>query len=239
MASRGRLLSVVAILLAAGTALAAEEGKAKAPKPKEKAPPSALRGEYAILASQCQLSDEQKARLEAAVKAGDEARKTWEQANATKADDLKKQQAEAREKKDADALKRIGAEMKALTAERTAIQARQQADILAVLTSDQRITWEGFRLYRQAMGRYKRLEPAQEQTAQMRALCNQAGKDILALQGDESAIRKGQAEIQKKLAAAIESDVLTAEQREKLKVPPPKPEKPKAPPAEAKATPEM
>jgi hypothetical protein len=110
----------------------------------------------------------------------------------------------------------------------------------AVLTSDQRAAWEGFRLYRQAMGRYKRLEPAQEQTAQVRALCNQAGKETLALQGDESAIRKDQAEIQKKLAAAIEGDVLTAAQRERLKAPPPlKPEKPKAPPADAKATPEM
>jgi Spy/CpxP family protein refolding chaperone len=233
MQLRGRLLALATLLVAAAPLLAAQ---GKADKPKEKAPPTALRGEYAMMASECKLSDEQKTRLEAAVKAKSDATAAWDKANATKLEDLRKQQADAREKKDADALKRIAGEMKPLTDARAKIESDQQAAILGVLTSDQRTAWEGFKLYRQAMARFKRVEPTDEQTAKIRSLCDQGGKDQAAVQGDAAAVRKGQAEIQKKLAAAIEADVLTAGQREKLKAPPPpKPEKPKTPPAEAKA----
>lgn len=235
MGLRGRVLILVTILLAAAPLLAAQ---GKADKPKEKAPPSALRGEYAIMASECKLSDEQKAQLEVAVKAKADATGAWDKANATKLEDLRKQQADAREKKDADALKRIAGEMKALTDERAKIETEQQAAIVGVLTADQRTAWEGFKIYRQAMARFKRAELTDEQTAKVRALCDQAGKDLAAVQGDAAAVRKGQADIQKKLAASIEADVLTAEQREKLKAPPPpKPEKPKAPAPEAKEAP--
>ncbi len=204
----GWLVGLGAALALAAPALAAEEVAGEAPAKAA----SALRGEYAIMASECGLDDAQKAALEAAVVAKEEALKAGKE----KADALKEDLANAKEAGDEEAVKQIGEEMKTLRARQGAIETQQQAKILGILTSEQRERWEGFCLWRDLMRQYRRAELADEQKAQARALANQAASETLAVQGDEEEARKAREAIQKNLRAYIETEILTAEQRKKM-----------------------
>ena len=219
---KGLVLGLALALLAAGPVLAQEEGAEKPAKAKkgEKAPKaekSALRGEYAIMASECQMTDVQKAELEAALKAKSDALAAWEEANKAKIEDLKKQQADAKEKGDKEAQKRVGDETKALKEQLSALEAERSAKIAAVLTSEQRQMWEGFKLYRALMGRYSKAELDEGQKAKVRTLANEASKKMQAVTGAGKEAEQAKDTIEQELKASVENDVLTAEQKEKMK----------------------
>ena len=227
---KGLVLGLALALLVAGPVLAQEEGAEKPAKAKKaakesKAEKSALRGEYAIMASECQMTDVQKAELEAALKAKSDALAAWEEANKAKIEDLKKQQADAKEKGDKEAQKRVGDEVKALKEQLSALETERSAKIAAVLTSEQCQMWEGFKLYRALMGRYAKAELDEGQKAKVRALANEAAKKMLAVTGAD---KEAKGQVEKDLKASVENDVLTAEQKEKMK-PAAKEPKPKAP----------
>ena len=103
------LCVLMALTLTAGSALAQDADKPKRKKParekkvRVKKPKSALRGEYAIMASELKLTDEQKAKLIEVVKAQGAARK----AKAAEAAPIKKELAEARKAKNKDKVKRF------------------------------------------------------------------------------------------------------------------------------------
>ena len=220
------MVGLAAALALAAPVLAQEEGgegAAKETKP-------VLRGEYAMMAGECKMDDAQKAALAAAVAAKDEAMKPDRERSGA----LKKDLAAAKEAGDKEAVKRIGEEMKTLQEQQGAIETEHQAKILAVLTSEQRETWEGFCLWRDLMQRYRRAELADEQKAQVRTLANQAASEALAVRGDEEEARKAREAIQKNLRAHIEAEILTAEQKEKLAAPKPAAAE-KAPAAEEEA----
>ena len=100
------LLGLAVVVLVASPILAAEKA-AKGKKPGRD--PGALRGEYAIMASECELTDQQKADLKAKVKARVDAQKAWMEANGEKVSALREAYKKAREAKDADAAKKITA----------------------------------------------------------------------------------------------------------------------------------
>ena len=217
---KGLVLGLALALLVAGPVLAQEEGAEKPAKAEKaakepKAEKSALRGEYAIMASECQLTDAQKAALEAALAAKEEAMKAGKE----KADALKKDLAAAKEKKDEEAVKRIGGEIKALQTERGAVETEHQGKILGCLSPEQRTTWEGFKLYRGLMYRYSKAELDEGQKAKVRGLANEAAKKMLAVEGAGKEAEDAKDKIEKDLKASVENDVLTAEQKEKLNAP--------------------
>ncbi|HUU91498.1 MAG TPA: hypothetical protein VM238_09830 [Phycisphaerae bacterium] len=226
------LLGLAVVVLAASPILAAEKA-AKGKKPGRDA--SALRGEYAIMASQCELTDQQKADLEAKVKARVEAQKAWMEANGDKASALREAYKKAREAKDEDAAKKARDDLKALEEGRSKIETDTMAAILAVLTPEQKAKWEGFRVYRTLMGRYKRTDLAEEQQTKIRDLAAAAAGDLAGLRSEDKDARNKAREADKKLRQTIEENVLTAAQRETLqKKPEPKP-KPDKKPAKEKA----
>jgi len=221
---KGLVLGLALALLAAGPVLAQDEGAKKPAKAEkaekaakepraEKAEKSALRGEYAIMASVCQMTDAQKADLEAALAAKEEALK----AGRGKADALKKDLAAAKEKKDEEAVNRISGEIKALQSEQGAVETEHQGKILGCLSPEQRTTWEGFKLYRGLMGRYAKAELDEGQKAKVRALANEAAKKMEAVEGAGKEAEEAKEKIEKDLKASVENDVLTAEQKEKFK----------------------
>jgi hypothetical protein len=171
------------------------------------------------MASECQMTDVQKAELEAALKAKSDAVAAWEEANKAKIEDLKKQQADAKEKGDKEAQKRVGEETKALKEQLSALEAERSVKIAAVLTSEQCQMWEGFKLYRALMGRYSKAELDEGQKAKVRALANEAAKKMLAVEGAGKEAEDAKDKIEKDLKASVENDVLTAEQKEKLNAP--------------------
>ena len=219
---KGLLLGLALALLVAGPVLAQEEGAEKPAKAEKaakapKAEKSALRGEYAIMASVCQMTDVQKTQLEAALKAKSDALAAWEEANKAKLEDMKKQQADAKEKGDKEALKRVGEETKALKEQLSALEAEHSTKIAAILTAEQCQMWEGFKLYRALMGRYSKAELDEGQKAKVRTLANEAAKKMQAVTGTGKEAENAKNQIEKELKASVENDVLTAEQKEKMK----------------------
>ena len=109
------------------------------------------------------------------------------------------------------------------------------AAILATLTPEQKAKWEGFRVYRTLMGRYKRTDLAEEQQTKIRDLAAAAAGDLAGLRSEDKDARNKAREADKKLRQTIEENVLTAAQRETLqKKPEPKP-KPEKKPTKEKA----
>jgi Spy/CpxP family protein refolding chaperone len=211
----GWLLGLGAAAALAAPALAVEEVAGEAPAKAK----SALRGEYAIMASECQFTDAQKAQLEVAVTAKIDSSWTWGGVNRAKIVDLEKQMADAKEKGDKEAQKRVGEEMKALKEQLHALKFEHNAKIAAILTPEQCQVWEGFKLYRALMGRYSKAELDEGQKAKVRVLANEAAKKMLAVTGAGKEAEEAKDKIEKDLEASVENDVLTAEQKEKLNAP--------------------
>jgi len=180
---------------------------------------SGLRGEYAIMASQCNLTDEQKDQLEAKVQARKKALAEWDKAHSEKFADLKKAIQEAREAGNQEEAKRLRDQRKALKAERRRLDDQAMAEVYAVLTPDQQVTWTGFRLYRRAMRWYKRADLSEAQEGTIRKMADAAARQ-LADADDE----KAEDRIVAALRKDIKQEVLTAGQREALEK---KPEKPR------------
>jgi len=236
------LLGLAVVVLVASPVLAAAdagekpaEAKKAARSKKGQRDPDALRGEYAIMASTCGLTDQQKADLKAKVKARKEAQAAWMEANGDKYNALRDAYKKARTDKDQDAARKAREDLKALDAGRRKIEADTMAAIYAVLTPEQKAKWDAFRVYRTLMRRYKRLNPTEAQTAKIREAAAAAAKDLGAAAGNDKEARKKRAEADKNLRKTIEETILTAEQREALQKKPEKKPRPEKKPAKEKA----
>ena len=201
----------------------------KARKKRDKKPggdkKSSLRGEYAIMAKELSLDADQQAKLKAAVAKAEQARKEWQASpSGQKSKELSEARKQAAKDKDKDKLKAIGAEMKELQKQQAEIEDARRAEILAILTPEQKTQWAGFTLKRGVMGRYKRCELSDTQQASLSELCNTAAKDM-----PDRSDKKAYGAAMKKLGADIEEKILTPAQREQLqKKPEGKPREPKA-----------
>jgi len=200
--------ALVVGLLTADLALAAKvEGEAKAKKEKGD---NVIRGEYAILASECNLTPEQKEQLAAKLKASQEALAQWKQENAQKAKDLQAKMKAAKEANNKEEAKNIAQELKILMQERERLSHGAMEAVYSILTDEQKAEWNSFRLYRHAMMRYKKLGLSEDQTALVRALADQVAGGV------DPADKKAAKEAMITLAKKIEADVLSPEQHEKL-----------------------
>ena len=172
---------------------------------------SGLRGEYAILVSECNLTADQQAQLKAKVEVRNQAMAEWKQASGAKADELKKAMKAAKEAGNKEEMKRLGQEMKALMAERRQMDEKTMADIYAILTPEQQARWTGFSLYRQTMRWCKRAGLSEEHEATIRKMADAKAKDMAG-----AADEKAERQIATVLRKEVEQNVLTAEQREAL-----------------------
>ncbi|MFO8013437.1 MAG: hypothetical protein R6X20_09045 [Phycisphaerae bacterium] len=201
-------------LVGADLALAAKgEGGGRAKRAREKGEKSrsGLRGEYAILASECNLTADQQAQLKAKIQARNQALAEWQQAHGDKAAELKKAMKAAKEAGNKEEMKRLGQELKALSAARRQVDEKTMADIYAILTSEQKTTWAGFRLYRRAMAWCRRADLTEAQQATIRKMADARAKEMTG-----AADEKAERQIAGALRKEIEQSVLSAEQREAL-----------------------
>jgi len=170
------VLTLALVVLVAAPPLLAEEAKAPAEgkvkaaakeksEAKEKSAP-ALKGEYAIMASELKLTAEQQTEVAAKLAAREESIAAWQKDNMQKLETAQEALKKARESGDKGAAKKLGEEIKAINESRDKIMTDTAAAIRAILTPEQQQAWEGFSLYRQAMARYRKAEldgrPAQE-----------------------------------------------------------------------------
>ncbi len=213
--------SLAVVLLTCGPVLA-QDGQAKA-KPKKanrakktrKAKPSALRGEYGIMAGVLKFDDAQKAKLIEAIKINKTAERQWnESADGQKMQELSKAYAEARKGDDKEKTKSLAGQLKALKESRAKLQKDGKARVMAVLSDEQKTDWAAFSLQRRAMRRYKKLKLTEDQLKQVKTLCAEAVTNRPA--GTE---RKALVAADKKLMSDIAEKVLTDTQRQELKKP--------------------
>jgi len=194
----------MALTLTAGSALAVDGAKPKKKRPardkkvRVKKPKSALRGEYAIMASETKLTDEQKVKFIEILKAQSEAKK----ALAEKAAPIKKDLAEARKAKDKDKIKELSAKLKELRGDPKA----GKAAIMAILSDEQKAAWASFTVYRNALRKFGKAKLTDDQKKAARDICTTSD---VKLTGD----KKADAAAVKALIEKISTSVLTDEQR--------------------------
>jgi len=165
------------------------------------------------VASVCKFTDAEKAKLKELLAGHKAAMDAWNKDKGAKVAELKKAAAEAKKAKDRDKAKAIAAEMKPLTAEQRKLRDAQKAEILGILTDQQKADWEIFEVRRRAMQRFGRVKPklTDEQKEKAKPICEAAAKDIIKLEGKEQ--RQAYDALTKKIA----DQVLTDEQRESMK----------------------
>ena len=182
-----------------------------------------------MMARELTMDEAQKAKFTDTVAAYDRAMKAWEAgANGQKFQSLSKEQAEARKAQDKEKAKGLSEQIRPLRKEREELATAQRTQVMGVLTDEQKATWAGVKLYYQVVGRYKKLDPQDEQKKRIREICAEAIKTMPA-----SADRKAHNEARRKLYADVEQKVLTEAQRDQWKAanppkPPPQPKEPKA-----------
>ena len=190
--------------------------KGKGARKKGKSKGESLRGEYAIMAKELNLTPDQEAKLKEKDKAKRQALAKWHKANDEKVKELTAAMKQARKDKDAAKTKEIAQQLKELQAEREKIQADTQASIMEMLTKDQQATWAGFHAYRGVMARLRKVKLTDDQKASARELCTASGVELAECGSDRKG-KKAKAAICKKLVEEVVRDVLTDEQREQLK----------------------
>ncbi len=210
-------LALVAAFLSVGlvpvTAAPDKAKKADAKKAKTaKKPKSIAKGEYAIMIKYLAIEGDQLAAFNTAVQARNEASAAWKAKHADKLAQLK----EAGKSDNADAAKAAKAEMRKLKAEEREVIDAHRDKIFAVLTPDQRVTWQGFNFYRGAMTKFSKAKLTEEQSQKVRALAASASKEHGLLKDDK---RKTRDAVVRPLYERIEKEVLTDDQRAALAKP--------------------
>jgi hypothetical protein len=208
---------------------------ARAPAAPAKGSKEAVEAEAALMISECKFTAEQQETFKAKVKEKLDALEAWTAANADKLKAAEDASKAARTSTDQAVKKKASDDLKALDAARTSATAKADAAILAVLTAEQKQAWEGVLVYQAQVARYKKVNPTEEQLARIKAACAAAGRDMADARakaaGDDRAEKKAKTDLDGKLRWAIETIILTAEQREAVTKKP----APKAAPAAAPA----
>lgn len=199
----------MALTLTAGSVWAKDADKpkkkakpARVKKPRVKKPKSPFRGEYAIMASELKLTEEQKTKMAGILKAQAENKKAMAEASKP----LRTAMMEAKKAKNKEKAKELAAKLKELRGDPKA----DKAKIMAILTPEQKTSWSQFNVYRSACRRFGRAKLTDDQKQAIKNMC---AKSDVKITGD----RKADAAALKTLSDKIASDVLTDAQRESIK----------------------
>jgi len=202
------VVAAMVVVLASGVAMAA-----RAPRAPEKGTVEAVQAEADQMAAECKLTADQQATVKEKVAAKIASLEAWLKVNGEKLKAAQDAAKAARSGTDDAAKKKAGADLKALDTDREAALAKADADILAVLTPDQKGDWDGHKLYLTTLGRYKKVNPTEEQTAKIKALCKAAAAELGTLKDDDKKAKQARAAVPAKLKFAIEEAILTPDQK--------------------------
>lgn len=203
--------SIAALLAVSGSALPlqaetapAGKDKAAAKQKMEKAPKSALYGEYAMMAKDLNLTPEQTSKLEALAAEHKKASAEWSNSNKEALT-----QASADAKSSDEATKKTGKEKSASLRKEMMEASKAYSDkALAILTPEQRTQFHANKLAAASERSFKssKIEFTAEQSAKIKALAADALKGVDT--SDDKAVRAAGA----KLTSQIKENVLTSEQ---------------------------
>jgi hypothetical protein len=115
-----------------------------------------------------------------------------------------------------DLIKAVQARRAAIDEARKAYEeAEKKADaqVMAVLSPDQKALWEGYNLSKSVAERFRKANLTDDQIAQLRALANEAGKAIVSAADP----RRAASDARHDLINALEGKILKPEQRDLLR----------------------
>lgn len=163
------------------------------------------------MAREVKPTEEQQGRLKEKVQAAQEALAAWDKQNKDKLAAAEEELDKARRAYKADEVTPALQKVKELKSAREKLQAEKEADILSVLTSDQRDRWEGCKLYLGLVAAFMQVDLTDAQRETLRLLADQAAAEIRKAETDDA-----KAAARKKLLDGAIAGVLTAPQRRQL-----------------------
>lgn len=166
----------------------------------------AWRSEYETMTSALSLSEEEKARLAAALKTRDETIAQWMAEKGNQLKDLERQMAEAARARDLASVKDLTERAHPLRSELRAQIASQTTAVRGVLSADNQLNWDAHQLAQRVLKVMQPLNLTEPQRAQLRA------ESITAAQAAVQEPNPSAAGYLK-LERSVEANVLTAEQR--------------------------
>lgn len=135
------------------------------------APSTVIKGEYAVMAKELNMPDDQQVRFSEKIQIMNTALSEWDKQNKEQIAKLKADQKAARDAKDANQEQAVAAQLKQLTDTRNDMSAKLRKDVMDVLTPAQKQQWVGISFYNTseypAMVTALKVTPAQE--AQLKA----------------------------------------------------------------------
>ncbi len=209
--------ALAAIALLAGAATAGDEnapagGKKNRAKPDKKE--TVLRGRYAQLVKELDMTDDQQAKLTELVKQHNEAMKAWTGRHGERMKELQAQFKQAKTDGDKEQAKQLREQMKALSAERAKIESEHWKQVMGILTPEQVQAWHAHQFEAMAMRLDKKVDLTEDQKARISELAKAA-----AAQTAGAADAKARTQARRDFHQAVMNAVLTDEQKAKLKQP--------------------
>lgn len=192
--------------------------------------------EFDLMVRELKLTAEQQAKVGEKFQAMEKALADWDKENLARFEKIEEAIENARKAGNSDEVQRLFQQKTDLKDERAKLAEKFMREILALLTPEQQLEWEGFKLYQQMVARYKALKLTDDQLVKLRELCRQSAKEETATRDKDGNV----ATVRAKLIKDIREQVLTQEQRDKLDgkhpsgasgtvTPPPPPPPPKNP----------
>ena len=191
-----------------------EAPKAEEPKKAEESKKPVLEGQLADMVRECKLSDEQQAKLVQAVADARTEAEAWQKTNAAKLEAFRKAIQAAQDAGDQEATKKAYGDIMFLREESRAMMTKHQNTIAAILTPEQKVIWQGYRLFVDVVADLKAIvKLTDEQAPKVRPLCEEAAQDLAAIKDEGEEGLKARMAVQKKLLTGIKEKILTPEQR--------------------------
>jgi Spy/CpxP family protein refolding chaperone len=184
---------------------------AKAGKPA----PSLIKGYYAMMANEVELTEAQRTKLEAVLAARQAELVAFQKEHGDELKALGEKLKAAKEADDTDAIKSISADIRKINSGKGPIEEAYKPKIAAVLTPEQTTKLESYHLYTGLATHYGKANLTSDQKAKLREL---ATKHVSAVQkiGDD---KKARAAVLKTIYAEADSKILTEEQLAAMKAP--------------------
>ena len=170
---------------------------------------------YATMAAELRLTDEQVVKIERILKDMDAALAKWDKTNRLQIASLRQDEADCRKSGDTATLLRALNRLMVLSAERRGLAEPYRKLIRGVLDTEQRAKWEGYLLDVKLVDRFRRLGLTDDQKTQIRTLCDDRGGTIADMRDRDD--RKGVARAESEVNTKIIDSVLTEDQRVKLR----------------------
>ena len=181
---------------------------------KPEAPPKALDPQIVLMAKELKLTTAQTTKMQQKIDALHASIAKWSAANKEKKELYDKQLQTATKLNNKALIKAKIDQIMKLQQERNDLIAKRSKEVIDVLTPEQKLAWDVFKLQEGICNRYRTINLTEAQRMKIKTLCTTAVVKAKKLRRDN---QKGRLDLHKRLIADIEKSVLTSAQRAQLK----------------------